>query len=211
LLPFAARLYQRGILCIPLNKDGRHIKLSAMGLPSPHLTTFQKDLKETVFVGTLVGLAQSRPSPEAVQSWFAAHDGNIGIAGGAGDVVILDFDDIKLFEAFKRKWPALVSSTPVERTPAGFHVYLRCTVPYATSTLYAGSRKAGHLKALGGYAVCGPSVLKDGSRYTWLAGQSPAEMELQRIPSIEHLGFRQRSPLRRLYDRFLARDRFSPA
>jgi len=77
-----------------------------------------------------------------------------------------------------------------------------------SSSLYFGMRRVGHVKALGGYIVASPSVLKDGTSYTWQVGQSPFDVEPLLVDSLASLGLRPVSLLKHHYDRMLKRGFF---
>lgn len=207
---YALELRSRGFICLPLSKGGRHLTFPAMDLEPLHLHTMRKNLKELAFSGVTYGLSQRPPEPETIRRWFDGHDGNIGILGGFADLIVLDFDKSVLFYQMREMNEQLFNSTPIERTPNGYHVYLKCSTPRVSSSLHFGMRRAGHIKALGGYVVSSPSTLKDGSTYNWLQNQSPFDVEPQYIESVEDLSVHPNSPLKRWYDRVWRRGSFNP-
>jgi len=203
-------LRSRGFVCLPLSKGGKHLDFPAMGLDPIHIRSRRKDMKELAFTSVAFAFAQYPPEAATVRHWFEGHDGNIGILGGFADLVILDFDKPSVFERWREKNASLCGSTPVEQTPSGFHVYLKCRTPRLSSSLHMGIRRAGHIKALGGYAVSSPSILKDGSTYRWLRDQSLFDVEPKYVDSVEALSLRPTSRLKQSYDRLLGRGFFEP-
>ncbi len=127
------------------------------------------------------------------RKWFsdAVSDGNIGVVCGTNGLVVLDFDSERSFEKFKRRNTSLVKATPVERTPSGYHVYLRVQTDVFCKSLYIRGRKQGHVIGIGGFVTCTPSVLHDGRAYAWLPGQSILELEPQRVDKLASLGVTQ--------------------
>ena len=207
-LDYVLRLLDLGMVCVPLRQDGKHLDLAAMGYEPVHMRTRRKDLKELAFTGMAFHLAQQPPSREAVARWFDGFSGNVGILGGHGNLLILDFDDTRNFERRRREREALVRSTPVAKSPSGFHVYLRSAEPMVSSSLHFGLRRVGHAKALGGYIVASPSTLQDGSKYSWLSGQSPFDLQLAAVSSLAAVSLLAVSPFKHAYDRLLGRGYF---
>jgi hypothetical protein len=210
LVEYAEEMFDHGLLCIPVTTGGRHIDFSALQLSAPHLTTRSSRLKEMVFTATLYGFTTGRVSRDSLKTWFSGHDGNVGVVCGYRDVVVLDFDRAHVFERFRNEHQPLLSATPIAKSPHGFHVYLRCSRPYASSSLYFQGGKGGHLKALGGYVLASPSRIGAGEKYEWLPGQSPLDIEIQTISRLEDYSLRQSSPLKRLHDRIRRRGSFVP-
>ncbi|MDX8439167.1 bifunctional DNA primase/polymerase [Mesorhizobium australafricanum] len=205
---YAARLLKRGYICLPLRAGGKHLDLEAMGYKPLHLRTLRKGLKELAFTSIAFQLAQKPPVSNEIARWFRDFPGNIGILGGYSDLMILDFDD----EAGYRSWQGhnkeIASRTPLARTPSGFHVYIRTREPTVSSSLHFRMRRVGHVKALGGYVVSCPSVLKDGSSYSWVEGQSPFDVEPQVVDGLASLSLRPVSLFKHHYDRLLKRGFF---
>jgi len=210
IIKHALRLRQRGVVPLPLREGGKHLDLSQMGYEPVHLSNKKKLLKELAFRGIAFHLSQRPPDQSTVEGWFSSEKVNIGILGGFAELTILDFDRISSFERWRKRHTKLVATTPVERSPRGVHVYLRCSEPTVSASLYFGLGKIGHVKALGGYAVTAPSVLRDGGTYQWLPGQSLLDLEPQKVRSLASLGLRPLSPLKRCYDRVLNRGGFVP-
>ncbi len=206
---YALQLLNQGFVCLPLRSGGKHLDLAAMGIEPLHLRTMGKKLKEAMFTGITLALSLKPPGPDEIARWFSGFSGNIGILAGHGNLIVLDFDCPSAYDRWRKSQEALVSHTPVARTPRGFHVYLRSAQPTVTSSLYAGLRRIGHVKALSGYVVSSPSRLRDGTTYSWLPGQSPFVCSPQAIPDLASLSLHGESPLKRVYDRLRKRGYFS--
>jgi hypothetical protein len=209
-LEYALALRGRGYICMPLSKGGRHLDLTAVGFEPLHLRSRRKDLKELAFRSVAYHYAQHPPDAATMRKWFDGHEGNIGILGGFDRLAILDFDAPAIFESWRSAHAELCATTPVEQSPHGFHVFIRCAEPRISTSLHLGFRRGGHVKALGGYVVSTPSVLKDGSSYAWLNGQSPFDVEPRPVDDLAALGLHATSPLKRCYDRLLGRGGFEP-
>ncbi len=204
-LDYVLGLHERGLLCVPVVKGGRHLAFEAMGRQLCGLHKRNKSLRELAITGTLFGLAQQPPAAETLVRWFEHHDGNIGIVGGYRDLLILDFDHPDLFEQVKRRNHTLFESTPIERTPNGYHVYLKSRTPCASSSLHYRWRRGGHIKALGGYVVAGPSKMDSGATYRWIDDQSPFDVSPQTIDSPDALSIHPHSYFKRRYDNLTGR------
>jgi hypothetical protein len=206
---YALRLLKQGFVCIPLRAGGKHLDLVAMSIDPLHLRTMRKELKDVMFTGITLALSLKPPSPDEIARWFGEFHGNVGILAGHGNLIVLDFDRPDAFFRWSKSRAAMVSSTPVARTPHGFHVYLQSDQPTVTSSLYAGLRRIGHVKALGGYVVSSPSLLRDGSTYSWLPGQSPFDCSPQYVPDLASISLRGESPLKSFHDRLRKRGYFT--
>jgi len=204
----ALRLRERSVLCVPLCKLGKHLDLCQMGYEPLHLRSRKKSLKELAFTGIAFHWTQCPPDAAMLRRWFTSAKSNIGILGGYADLMILDFDQGHYFQEWRQRHASLVTSTPVTKTPKGFHVYLRYREPTVSSSLHFGLRRVGHVKALGGYVVAAPSRLKDGSTYRWLPGQSLFDLEPRTIDSLHSLELSPVAPLKHYYDVFLKRGYF---
>jgi hypothetical protein len=130
--------------------------------------------------------------------------------GRNDSTLVLDFDNAAAYARWQRKNRKLTATTPVVQSPNGFHVYLKTKEPTISSSLHFGFRRAGHVKALGGYVLSPPSKFENGNSYRWLPGQSPFEIVPQTIGSLESLSLRPVSPLKAFYDRLLNRGGFEP-
>jgi len=195
---------------MPLRAGSKHLDLAAMGYEPVHWQTQRKDLKELAFCSIAFHLSQKPPTAGDIERWFRDSSGNVGILGGFANLLILDFDDAAAFRGWQRTHTEIVSRTPVAQSPSGFHVYLRTREPTVSSSLHYGIRRVGHAKALGGYIVASPSMLKDGSSYSWLDGQSPFDVEPQPVDNLASLSLRPVSLPKHYYDRMLNRGFFVP-
>ncbi len=208
LLQHALELRELGFICVPLGTAGRHLDLRRMGYEPVHLKDRTKKLKELVFTAIAYHLCQQPPDRATIHRWFAGGALNLGIVSGYRDLVVLDFDQPSCFERWKRKYGDLIRSTPVAQAFRGHHVYLRCQQPMPSSSMHFGLRRAGHVKALGGYITAPPSRRCDGATYRWLEGQSPFDLEPQSIDSLASMSLGRVSPLKHHYDRLLKRGTF---
>ncbi|MEM7445550.1 MAG: bifunctional DNA primase/polymerase [Pseudomonadota bacterium] len=204
----AIRLSRLGYICVPLRPGGKHLDLAAMDIAPLHLEHRSKRLKELAFTSILFQLALQAPDERTIARWFSGPGTNIGLVGGFKGLVVIDFDKPALYETWRRQHEPLVGATPVCKSPSGYHVLLRCDMPVLSSSLHIGLRRAGHIKALGGYVACAPTSLTNGAAYRWLAGQSPIESEPQPVASLTDVDLHPVSPLKRAYDRALGRGSF---
>ena len=200
-------LLKKGIVCLPLRADGKHLDIARMGYEPVHLKTMRKDLKELAFNSITFHFAQKPPDHATISNWFSGHQGNIGILGGAGDLVILDFDSTADYDAWCRRHRAVADAAPRAMTPGGCHVFLRLPMPLKSSSMHLGLRRAGHIKALGGYVVSSPSVVQ-GEAYTWLPGRSLLEVEPPMVADLASVSLRPVSPIKQGYDRLMRRGSF---
>ncbi|MBI9020058.1 MAG: bifunctional DNA primase/polymerase [Verrucomicrobia bacterium] len=210
MVDYALELLSHGFLCVPVSRGGRHLDIETIGYAPLHLQTRHKYLKELCFDSIVFHLSQQPPSAETLKSWFDGYEGNIGIIGGYRDLVILDFDSPSIYRRWKRENESLAASTPVAKSPHGFHVYLKMAVPIISSSLHFGFRRAGHVKALGGYVLSAPSKLKEGLGYNWLPNQSPFDVVPRTVESLQSLSLSPASRLKVFHDRLLGRGRFEP-
>ncbi|WP_246684630.1 bifunctional DNA primase/polymerase [Mesorhizobium sp. B2-7-1] len=208
LTEYAISLLERGYICLPLRAGGKHLDLAAMEYDPLHLRTLRKDLKELAFTSITFQLAQKPPTSGDTARWFRDFAGNVGILGGFSNLMILDFDDAVGYQAWLADHKAIANATPIARSPSGFHVYLRTREPMVSSSLHFGLRRVGHVKALGGYVVGSPSVLRDGSSYSWVKGQSPFDIEPRVVDGLGSLSLRPVSLLKYCYNRLLKRGFF---
>lgn len=203
-------LYDRGYIPVPLRKSSKHIDMERLGYTPHHLQTKRKKLKELMFDSVCFSLSQNRPEREAVALWFQNFTGNIGVIGGHSGLMVLDFDKEPVFEAWKCAHRQILDAAFLVSSPTGHHVFLNCEVPLASSSLYFGWRKAGHLKSLGGYVATAPSVLGLGRDYRWSAGLPVPQHELPTVGSLDKIGLSQGSIPKQWYDGALGRGMFEP-
>ncbi|MEO1224054.1 MAG: bifunctional DNA primase/polymerase [Pseudomonadota bacterium] len=204
----AIRLHRLGYVCVPLRAGGKHLDLAAMGVQPVHLQCRSKRLKELAFTSVLFQLALNPPGESAIAAWLSGRRANIGLVCGVNGLVAIDFDKPDLYAAWRRRHEAIVGATPVCKSPAGYHVLVRHGLPLVSSSLHLGFRRAGHIKALGGYVACAPTSLAHGGAYRWLPGQSPIDVEPQQVESLGDMGLYAVSPLKRAYDGMLGRGSF---
>jgi hypothetical protein len=211
ILDYARRLLETGLIPIPLCRNSKHIAFRAMGLPPYHVVAADKRLKDVAYQSLSFYLALEPPSEATVSGWFANHTGNIGIVGGSGGLVTLDFDSAADFHRWSRKYSSLAATTPVEKTPTGYHVYVRLPTPLPCTSLYFNRRKAGHLTGFGGYIACSPSILETGRGYGWLPYQSPFDVELAEVADLASISLYPTGWVRRHAYRLLGRGKFEAA
>lgn len=211
LVEYALRLFERGLIPIPLVRNSKHVAFRAMGYLPYHVSKGDKRLKDIAYQSLSFHLALEPPSEAEITKWFSAHDGNIGIVGGYRGLVSLDFDSDRGFERWSRHYPEVAMKTPVEKTPKGYHAYIRTETPVLSSSLYFKGRKTGHVKGLGGYIACGPSVVSSAPSYGWLPHRSPFDVELVMVPDLQAIAMYPTGWVRRHVYRLLGRGRFEPA
>jgi Bifunctional DNA primase/polymerase, N-terminal len=204
----AVALLESGFVPVPLLPGKKHIDVEATGRKAHHFRTRSKQMKNLVFASLTTSLADFPPTKEEVGRWFQSGVCNIGLIGGFGNLAVLDFDDTRSYERFSAQNRTLASVSPTARTPDGFHVYVRSKDPMISSSLYCGMKRVGHVKALGGYVVCPPSVLSAGGRYSWAQGKSAFDCQPPLIPDLDSLGLSSVSLVKRLYDDALGRGGF---
>ena len=180
-LRHALELRDLGFICVPLCASGRHLDLRQMGYEPVHLKNRTEKLKELAFSAIAFHLCQQPPDTAMIKRWFTNDTSTLGIVGGYRDLLILDFDRQSRFERWRQHFGELIRTTPVAKAFRGYHVYLRCRRPMPSSSMHYGFRRAGHVKALGGYITAPPSrgatgQCTDGStanrRTTWNPSQS---------------------------------------
>lgn len=204
LVEYAIALHRAGFVPLPIFARGKNICFPRLGLRPLHLPSRRKPLKELAFGSVSFWLAMHPPSEDDVRRWFTGHLGNIAIAGGTQNMVVLDFDQFGVFEQWRREYPELCKSTPIETTPHGIHIYVACEDTLPSSSLYMGRKKAGHLCSWGRYAVCSPSSAASGE-YRWHEGCSILEKPLARIPNLAAVSLAGSHWLTSHYDAFLGR------
>jgi len=148
-------------------------------------------------------------SDEALKTWFESGTRSLGIATGYRDLLVLDFDSQAGYKEWSRRYERVASHTGIQRTPQGFHVFLRWqnvhTTRHAVNNDFCldgtpGTR-VGQIKGASDYVIAWPSFHPDGSQYRWLPGQAPWETKLVRIESLDQIGV---VPVRKPLWRYLA-------
>lgn len=118
---------------------------------------------------------------QVAQWWRQWPSANIGMATGNG-VLVLDVDGVE----GEATLSALVAThgrlptTPEQRTGKGRHLFFSVEgrTKNTARTLGAGLDTRGD----GGYIIVAPSIHPNGTRYEWIVGRSPREMELAPAP-----------------------------
>jgi len=187
---YALSLLRRGIISCPVLPGMKYIDFAAMGCPPDNRINEEKQLRKLSHTSTAVFLSARGVGEKEVAEWFdaAGHRSNIGIVSGYENLVILDFDDDGSFRYFERQNTILVNSTPVEKTPNGYHVYVRSRKEVFCTILYIRGSKGGHISGIGGFATCAPSQLAEGPAYCWLPGRSILEIEPQTVEDLGDIG-----------------------
>ena len=139
------------------------------------------------------------PSLKDLERWLDSDDPiNLGLTLFRRGPYVLDFDQASIFHAWAEDHTELVSSTPVQRTPRGFHVWL--TGRYFSRfehfrnlslafCIPGSTEKAGQvLNGPQGYVIAWPSRYPDGRSYEWLPGQAPWDLPPARIEHLEDAG-----------------------
>jgi putative DNA primase/helicase len=122
-----------------------------------------------------------------IKQWFRIdEDRNWGIATGRG-VLAVDID-VKKGDG-EASWKNLVGKNKLPKTveaitpSGGRHLYFSYH-PSKTIGNSAGSiAKFVDTRADGGFVVCAPSILADGSEYQWAKGRSPLEIDIAPAPA----------------------------
>jgi len=133
-----------------------------------------------------------QPTKEELASWSEQYwsngaDANVGVVCGAvsGDLVVLDFDQMSAFDAFKSEWAAMrggrnvADETVVVATGRGFHVYCRVKSMPKSRTL-----PNVEVKAEGHYVVAPPSTHPSGKVYEFVSQGVGKIVELNQLEDI---------------------------
>ncbi len=200
-------LYDRGVICVPVRTGLKRPDYRAMGLGFEDLVRGHKPLSRLAFDSLAFWLSQMPPGREEVRRWFRGHEGNVGIVAGFNGLVVLDIDNVDYFDRVTGEVSRISKVFPIEQTPHGFHLYLRCSQPQSCSSLYVAGRRIGHFSALGGFVTCSPSILADGSRYSWVPGRSLLDCDPVEINGLKQLHLSTMHPLRRLYKAIKSKSR----
>jgi hypothetical protein len=116
-----------------------------------------------------------KDAKQDAEPWNAVSDANIGIATGASDLCVLDFDKPEQVPAWLNE-----TKTYKVRTGKGVHIYFRGA--RKTEKLYVGGKVVGDIKSNGGYVLSSGSVHPDGPIYT-IIDDSP----IAPLPDISNL------------------------
>ncbi len=104
-----------------------------------------------------------RPTPAEIEAWFFRHryGGLAVVCGSLSDLVVLDFDDPALAEAFAQQFPDLTQTYTVRSGGRGLpHYYWR---PPAGRRVAGTSAPGVDLRAEGAYVVAPPTCIAGGS------------------------------------------------
>lgn len=125
---------------------------------------------------------QSKAADEATVAGWCATPGvtGLGVVCGAisGGLLILDFDEPRLYEAWLKAVEPLAEGLPTQRTGEGFQVALRCEAPGSNQVLAwvpdetqdSGRRVAIETRGEGGYALVPRSLHPNGRYYEAIIG-----------------------------------------
>lgn len=126
-----------------------------------------------------------RPSVEEASGWSWS---GVGVACGqvSGGLVVLDVDGPEGLEELRRRGHP---PTPTARTNRGLHLYFKASESLpSVPDLLPGM----DFKGAGGYVVAPPSAHPSGTRYEWLDGLSPEDLEPAPLPNWVHQLVRER-------------------
>jgi hypothetical protein len=194
--------YAAGYHCLPVISRDKNFDLPAMGFGTGHPPFAERRRLAMSLVNAVGGhFALKPPGLDQAMSWNWQSDHNLAFLTGQDRLLVLDFDDLVAFDAWRTKHPVLAASTPVARSPRGMHVYLRSERAELSSSLYWGRKRIGHVKAFAGFIVAPGSISADGFEYHWLPGQSVFDMEPKPIASLAAIGLSHVSTHKRIYDR----------
>jgi len=135
-------------------------------------------------------LQQRKPSPDEIQEWFGAKESqrrpSIAVIAGriSDNLVIIDFDELewysKFFAAPFLTTAEIESTTLVDKTSRGVHVFLRSYVPmksYNIPELHV------NVQSEGRYALVPPSIHPSGAQYTFLT-EPRAPRLIENLPDV---------------------------
>ena len=145
---------------------------------------------------TAHGIYDATKDDAQISKWWAQWPtANIGIATGqvSGGICVIDQDEkngkhgIEAFEAWIDENMLYIDDTWESQTASGGrHTFFRSTLPVANRV---GWLKGVDVRGDGGYVVVPPSVLADGSTYSWLTSPSDLEAPItnEDDPNVEQL------------------------
>lgn len=128
--------------------------------------------------------------PNTIMAWFSdKHSGcNVGVQlGPASGIVDFECDSDEARETFLKLFEGVELNTATFKSSRGQHYIFKWTdeLNFAGAVLYVGGLELRlGTDNIGAQSVFPPSVHITGSRYAWLEGAGPDEVELQEIPSI---------------------------
>lgn len=122
-----------------------------------------------------------------LKTWFS-NGANLAIIGGkiSGGLCIVDFDELRFYDAWKNEVGDLADGLPIQKTGKGYHVFFRCPNPGENQKLAfvednneeSGRRAAIETRGEGGYVLAEPSLHPNGNNYKVVSG------DLSNIPTI---------------------------
>lgn len=122
---------------------------------------------------------QEHPSANLINEWIKTNSkGNWGIVTGAiSGIVVVDIDNLKEFEQSGITFP----KTAEAKTSKGSHLFFKhpgFLISNGVKTIF----KWFDIRGDGGYVVSPPSIHPDGTKYEWVEGSSPWDIELAELP-----------------------------
>jgi hypothetical protein len=115
---------------------------------------------------------------EVIKEWFSKYPfANLAIPAKANGLIILDIDDVELYNRLQDEHPEWFSHAWIESTGRGIHVYFKQPTP----ALKEGFTNRGIEVKILNYTICAPSVHYTGVRYKWLV--APWARSIDVIPA----------------------------
>lgn len=130
----------------------------------------------------------SRPHPATINNWFAQPQGGLAIlTGRVSQLVVLDFDDLAIYERFANQLPELINTYTVRSAGRGTpHLYFKMT----TAGLATRHERGVDVLADGCYVVAPPTII-NGRAYTVERDLPPLALTTSHAQAI--LGFLEKS------------------
>lgn len=137
---------------------------------------------------------ETKPTEEQVRNWFtgaAYHSGcklNIALVMGSvsGNVIALDFDDRRAYDAWMERYPAIAAGTATQITTKGAHVLLRVPPPCPRNwKMMLDGQHVGESRGEGGYIAVWPSIHPSGKLYEWV---TPPWKKIITVDSLADVG-----------------------
>ncbi len=121
------------------------------------------------------------PTDAEYQDWFARFPNANGVVpcGATHGVFVLDVDTIEAVEYVEKRG---LPETPVTRTRRGFHHYFVHPQVFRVRNWIGKIAPGVDVRGDGGLAIAPGSLAKDGFRYSWIPGQSPADLPFAEAP-----------------------------
>ncbi len=174
--------YQEADISIVPLKYGTK-KVSMQAYSGQRLT----DLYSEKIARKIVAVYQKRkPYFKEVEKWLKSRI-NIGLVTGYKQVIAVDFDDEKLFHEWKKMHQDIAKSTPIQKTNKGYHILFRVDSKIEQLKAKFNNKYIGEVLGTTSWIAIYPSVHPTGTQYKWLKGQSPWEMEIYHLKSLEEI------------------------